>query len=516
MSEQLGLLPERLLAHLELTLAALLVGLLVAVPVGIAVTRRRSLETGVLGVASVIQTIPSLALLAIMVPTLAALGVWAETIGWELRSIGYPPAIVALSLYSILPILRNTVTGISGVDASLIEAARGVGMTSRQRLLRIELPLALPVMVAGVRTAAVWVVGTATLSTPVGATSLGNFIFSGLQTRNFTAVWVGCLAAAGLALLLDGLIAAVEVGLRERRRGRLVAALTVAGLLGLGTAAASFRVETPGERPLLIGSKSFTEQYILSELIAGWVREESGRASEALESLGSTVAFDALRQNQIDLYVDYTGTVWATLMRREGLPEDRQQVLDEVRAWLHGEHEIELVAALGFENTYALAMRREQAAELGITTIADLRRVAPRLSIGGDFEFFSRAEWKALVSQYGLQFREERTMDSALMYQAAAAGEVDVISAYSTDGRIAALDLLLLEDDRGVIPPYDAILLAGSKLARGDPAIVESLRRLDGRIDEARMQRANYAVDERGEAPRVVGERLRKELLAAP
>ncbi len=512
MNEQLALLPDRLIAHLQLTLVALLVGAAIAVPLGFWVTRRRALESPVLGLASIIQTIPSLALLAIMVPTLAGLGVLAEGLGFELRSIGYPPAIVALSLYSILPILRNTVAGIGSVDPALIEAARGVGMTPSQRLWRVELPLALPVIVAGLRTAAVWVVGTATLSTPVGATSLGNFIFAGLQTRNYTAVSVGCLAAAGLALLLDGLIATVEVGIRERRRGRVVAGLAIASLLFVVTLGSFFRGAAGGERAILIGSKTFSEQYILSELVASWIQEDQARSSEAIESLGSTVVFDALRDNQIDLYVEYSGTLWATVMKKEGLPEGREAVLREVTEWLQTEHQIEVVAPLGFQNTYALGMRRDRAEGLGIRSISDLRRAAPKLRIGGDFEFFGRAEWKAIESEYGLAFLEERAMDSALMYQAVAAGEVDVISAYSTDGRIPAYDLILLEDNRAVIPPYDAILLGSSGLAEESPEVIESLRALAGRIDEARMQQANFSVDEKGETPRTVGRRLREEL----
>jgi len=172
-SEQLALLPGYLTAHVQLTLVTLLLGTCVSVPLGVLVTRLRWLEAPVMGVASVIQTIPGLALLAVMVPLLAALG---------LQSIGYLPAFLALSLYSVLPIMRNTVTGITGVDAALKEAALGVGMTRWQQLRLVELPLALPVIVAGIRTSTVWVVGTATLSTPVGATSLGNYIFVRQET----------------------------------------------------------------------------------------------------------------------------------------------------------------------------------------------------------------------------------------------------------------------------------------------------------------------------------------------
>ncbi|MBW2372577.1 MAG: ABC transporter permease, partial [Deltaproteobacteria bacterium] len=263
MKDQLALLPGYLTAHLQLVLVALLLGVAVSIPAGIWVTRRRSLEPGVLGVASVIQTIPSLALLAIMVPALAALGTFTASLGLDLRSIGYLPAIVALTLYSILPILRNTVTGIESVDPALVEAARGVGMTDRQRLRQVELPLALPVIVAGVRTAAVWVVGTATLSTPVGATSLGNYIFSGLQTRNTAAVLVGCVAAALLALALDQTIRLLEAGAGRRDRRRLAAGLAV--LVGLyGYTAVSFAAERSAAGagpPVRIGAKAFTEQY---------------------------------------------------------------------------------------------------------------------------------------------------------------------------------------------------------------------------------------------------------------
>jgi osmoprotectant transport system permease protein len=499
-SEQLALLPGHLTAHLQLTLVALLIGTAASVPLGIWITRRPRLEPGVLGLASVIQTIPSLALLAIMVPALAALGAITRTAGLELRGIGYAPAIVALSLYSVLPILRNTVTGIAGVDASLLEAARGVGMTGRQMLLHVELPLAMPVIVAGLRTSAVWVVGTATLSTPVGATSLGNFIFSGLQTRNHTAVLVGCVAAAALALLLDQLIRGLEVGMRRRRRP--LVALSGAALAALfAFTAASFAWQRGDERVVRIGAKAFTEQYVLAEILAQHVASETGIATRAVQSLGSTVAFDALRNGDIDVYVDYSGTIWATIMKRQTLPEDRARVLDEVSRHLAERHGIRALPPLGFENTYALAMRAEHARELAVRTIGELAPLAPQLEIGGDYEFFQRAEWDSLVRAYRLAFARRRSMDPALMYQALAEGEVDVISAFSTDGRIEALGITLLEDERGVIPPYDAIVLVGPRVPDELPGLVQALSALAGRIDAATMRRMNLAVDRDGRSP---------------
>lgn len=504
MSEQLALLPGYLTAHLQLTLFALFVGTAVSIPLGVLVTRRRWLDHPVLAVASAIQTIPSLALLAVMVPALAAVGA---------RSIGFLPAFIGLVLYSVLPILRGTVTGLDTVDAAVVEAARSVGMTPGQRFRRVELPLALPVIVAGIRTATVWTVGIATLSTPVGAPSLGNYIFSGLQTRNFTAVLVGSVAAAALALCLDALVRALGATLLGRRHGWTAVVLVVFGLLYAYTVVSFAREARGSDRGrIVVGAKTFTEQYILSHILSQQIRARTALPVEIVPSLGSTVAFDALRTGQIDVYVDYSGTIWATIMHRGTVPSSRADVLDEVRRFLTERDGVEVVGALGFENAYALAMRRPEADRLGIGRIADLARYAPRMVIGGDYEFFGRPEWAAIRQTYGLVFARLRTMDASLMYQAAAAGDVDVISAFSTDGRIAAFDLKVLEDDRGAIPPYDAMILVGPRFARDRPEAIAALRQLTGQIDADRMRRMNFAVDQNGANPANVAEAFLRDL----
>jgi osmoprotectant transport system permease protein len=507
--EQLALLPAYLTAHLQLALVALGIGTLASVPLGIAVTRRRALEAPVLGLASVVQTIPSLALLAVMVPALAAVGaLTASLFGFELSSIGYLPAIVALTLYGMLPILRNTVAGIEGVDPALREAAAGVGMTDRESLRRVELPLALPVIVAGIRTASVWIVGTATLSTPVGATSLGNYIFSGLQTRNLAAVGLGCAASAALAIVLDQTIRGIEIGIRERRRALRLASVSILATICAATAASTaIGGRSAATAPVQIGAKTFTEQYVLAAILAGWLEREASLPSQTRASLGSTVAFDALAAGDLDVYVEYTGTIWATLMKREGPIPPRAEVSAQVAEWLRGRG-VSVACALGFENAYALGMREEDARRLEVAAIGDLAPLAPGLEIGGDFEFFTRAEWRALRRVYGLAFRAERTMDPSLMFPALAAGQVDVISAYSTDGRIAAQRVVLLDDTRGVIPPYDALVLASRRFARDRPEGLAALAKLGGAIDRAAMQRMNDAVDGRGESPATVARRF--------
>lgn len=501
MNDLLAEVPRLVAGHLGLAAAALVAAVALSLPLAVALLDRPRLEGVVLGVAGVVQTIPSLALLAAMVPLLAFAG---------LPSIGVFPAFLGLVVYAVLPVLTNAVVGLKGIDPHVIEAARAVGLAEGQILVRVRMPLARPVILAGVRTAMVWTVGAATLSTPIGAPSLGNLIFGGLQTRNSAAILLGAGLAAGLALGIDWLLAplAAPEGPSYRRLGAglLLGAVLAAGA-GLGEGARE------PLRQVRIGSKTFTEQYVLAELLGGLARE-AGLAVDPRPSLGSTVAYDALRAGSLDLYVDYSGTVWATIMKRDRHLA-RQPLLREVRDWLAREPGIELLAALGFENTYAFAARREAAEAWGVRTLDELAPRAPTLALAGDYEFFQRPEWPAVRDAYGLAFARQLQMDPALMYQAVAHREVDLAVAFSTDGRLAAYDLVTLEDPRGAIPPYDAIVL-GRKGFGGDfPALATAIRGLEGRIDARSMRRANRAVDLDGASPGEAALRLR-EGLAAP
>lgn len=506
--EQLHLLPGNLANHLMITMVSLVAGVVISLPLGIAVFRHQRWRYPTLAAVSVVQTIPSLALLALMVPLLLGVGyLTAVWFGVSISALGFWPTVIALTLYSMLPIVRNTVTGLEGVDPAVTEAASGVGMTPRQMLYRVQLPLASPFILAGIRTATVWVVGIATLSTPVGQRSLGNFIFRGLQTRNWTSVLVGCIAAAVLAILLDLLLGGLERSVAQRRRrlgiacgAALVAAVvlgltspTLVGMSGRAAVQRVMEVETRQiQRPIRIGAKTFTEQYILALLIEQTLHQ-AGYNTRHVEELGSTIVFDALVGNEIDLYVDYSGTIWSNYMRRSG-SQSPATVLEAVTWWLAQEYQVRCIGVLGFENAYALAMRRAQAQELGVTTIADLAPVAGQMKIGGSFEFFGRPEWLDVRDIYGLNFTEQVSYDPTFMYTAVAQGEVEVISAFSSDGRIAAFDLVTLEDPRYVIPPYDAIVLLSPEVAN-DSHLVVTLRQLIGRIDVDLMREANLRVD---------------------
>jgi osmoprotectant transport system permease protein len=444
----------------------------------------------VLAFASLIQTVPSLALLALFYPLLLALSsLTQEFLGTGFSALGFLPSLLALTLYSILPIIRNTVTGVLSVDPAVIEAARGVGMTEWQRLLRVELPLAAPMLMSGIRTAAVWVIGAATLATPVGQTSLGNYIFSGLQIEDWVWVLFGCITAALLALIVDQLLGLIEAGAAKRIRWRVIAGACV---LLIGTAAALVSGFGSSTAPYVIGAKNFTEQYILAELIAQRLQLEGIRSRQRI-GLGSVIAFRALARSEIDVYIDYSGTVWSNIMGREDTPS-REKMLQEMTEWLGRERGVKLLGSLGFENAYALAMRRDRAAQLGIRTIEDLSREAPALTIGADLEFFARPEWRALESGYSLKFGARRQFQPTFMYRAVTSGEVDVISAFSSDGRIATEDLLVLKDPKGLIPPYDAIvLLAPARF--NDPALLAALKPLIGSVSIEQMRHANSLVD---------------------
>lgn len=508
-SEALARLPDYLGSHVRVSLAALALGLAVSLPLALLARRRPLLRGALLGAASIVQTVPGLALLALFYPLLLALaGLSLKWFGAGFSAFGFLPAVLALALYSMLPVLRNTLTGLQSIDPAIMEAAEGVGMTPRQSLWMVELPLALPVIMAGIRTAAVWVIGTATLSTPIGQTSLGNYIFAGLQTQNWVFVLFGCAAAAALAVAVDQLLALIEGGLRRRSRTRvLLGGLGAAALIAAALAPLPLAARTG----YVVGAKTFTEQYVLSALIAERLRA-AGLPATTREGLGSSVIFEALANNEIDVYVDYSGTLWTNQLKRTDI-RPRQELLAELASALKARYGIALLGGLGFENAYALVMPRRRAETLGVRSIADLASHAGALSIAGDYEFFSRPEWKALRDAYGLAFRAQRQMQPDFMYAAVAAGEVDVIAGYTSDGLIAKYDLVVLDDPKRAIPPYDAVLLAAPRRA-DDRALREALAPLIGKIDIAAMREANLRAAGRdgASAPDVVAQWLWEQI----
>ena len=475
--------PALLASHILLAASAMLVGLIVSLPLGVFAARHGRFGRFVLGFASVVQTIPSLALLALFYPLLLAIGT---------QALGFLPSLLALSLYALLPILRNTVDGLNAIDPAVAEAADGIGMTPWQKLKLVEAPLAITAVMGGIRTAAVWTIGGATLSTTVGQPSLGDIIFSGLQTQNWVLVLTGCITSAALALVVDAMLASAQNGLQNQRRWRWIVPLAIAIIVPAGIAI-SQSTRTP---MITIGAKNFSEQYILARLIGGRL-EAAGYNVRYKENLGSAIVFSALSGGDVDVYVDYAGTLWANEMKRRDVVS-RDVMNQTIADWARTKHGVMSLGSIGFENAYALVMRGDRAGS--IKTLADLKSIAPDLTLGGDLEFFDRPEWKSIREAYDLRFAKTRAFSPTFMYDALKSGDADVISAFSSDGRIAADKLVILGDPKGVVLGYDALLLVGPT-ATHDRRLVKALQPLIGAISVSNMQRANLMVDVEKQSP---------------
>jgi osmoprotectant transport system permease protein len=487
-----AMLPDRMAAHLGVSAAALGLALLIAAPLVLAMASRPRLRAAVLAAAAVIQTIPALALLALFYPLLLALSaLTTRLIGVGVPSLGFLPSLLALALYALLPLLRGGADGLASVPPATLDAADGIGMTRRQRLLHVELPISAPIIMGGLRTAAVWTIGGATLATTVGQRSLGDLIFAGLQLEDWALVVTGCLAAAALAILTDMALWRVESGLATRnwRKASLGAAILVAMVAAVLALWWTARPLETTEKPIVVGAKSFAEQYILAELLAQHLRAQ-GYPVTIRAGLGSAVAFRALKAGEIDVYVDYSGTLWKNALARTDTPP-RQTMLATLKTELPRQHNITIAANLGFENAYALAMKTPRAQALGIKTLKDLAQKSPTLRLATDTEFQQREEWTALQRTYNLRFARLTAYTPTLMVRALTSDEADVITAFSTDGRIAAENLTLLTDPSGALPTYDALILLGPNHQH----LRTTLATFENKIPPSLMQQANYQAD---------------------
>ncbi len=494
--EFLGLLRQ----HVALVVVSTAVAVLVGVPAGVLAARRPRLGQVVLTFVSIAQTIPSLALLGFLLPLPLVGGVGPRT------------ALVALFLYALLPIVRSTTTGLQQVDAAVIEAATAVGMTGAQRLRLVELPLALPSILTGVRLATVIGIGTTTIAAAVGAGGLGEYIFRGLSMVDSTMILAGAIPTAAFALIADGVLAWVGRRTAPSAPGRrsIVAAAVVAGLAALLGVSGGGR-SAPGA--IVVSGKNTTEQIVLGELLAQLIEAEGGVTVERRLNLGGTFVCDAgLRSGAIDVYVEYTGTAVGAIFR-EPVPRESAAALSRARD-LYAERGISLLEPLGFNNTFAMLVRGDEARRRGWRTIDDLAPAAPALRPGFGHEFLERDDgYRGLVRAYGLDFAAApRGMELSLIYRALADGEVDLVAGDATSALIDRLDLFPLADPRHYFPPYDAVPLVRTASLLRHPQIGRALARLTGRLGDAEMRALNAAVDVERRDPRDVARRFIERL----
>ena len=495
-AEFLGLLMQHVVLVALSTTAAVAIG----VPVGVLAARRPRLGAPIVWAANVVQTIPSLAMFGFLLPLPFVGGLGARV------------AIVVLILYALLPIIRTTVAGMTGVDRSLVEAGTALGMTPRQLLVQVELPLAAPAILAGIRVAAVIGVGTATIAAAVGAGGLGEYIFRGLSMVEPTVILAGAVPAALLALAVDGALLLAERIARRRRQPLRVVAVGALAVLVLvaGIVAVAWARSSPRGATIRVGSKNFTEQIILGELLAQHIERSTGLAVERRLNLGGTFICDrALRSGDIDVYVEYTGTA-DTAVFKHPTDTDPARVLDRVKQ-SYAAAGLAMLPPLGFENTFAILVRGDDARRLRLTTIEDAAPHTSSWRAGFGYEFLQRADgFPGLRDRYGLRFGGAPTaMDLSLIYRALAQKQVDLIAGDATSGLISAYDLVMLQDNRRYFPPYDAVPIARGAMLLARPDVRRALESLAGRITVDDMRRMNRAVDaDRRDPADVAGEFL--------
>lgn len=478
--------------HLWLVFISIAIATAIALPVGIFITRQKSLRGPVLGIANVMQTIPSLALFGFLIP-LPFIG-----------GIGPRTAIVALVFYALLPIIRNTVTGILGVDPNVREAAVAMGMTDRQVLFKVDLPLAMSVILTGVRVAVVITIGVAIIAAEVGAGGLGEYIFRGLRLNDNRLLLAGAVPSALMALAADFGFNLIEkqfdVSRAPRKRAaqplRVAAvAVLILAVVMMGYATfKSFRSSSSTRGHVAVGSKDFTESILLAEIVAQML-ESKGIEVDRRFDLGGNLAHSALLGGQIDLYPEYTGTAFTAILHHQPI-SDPKAVYDQVKSEYEHQFNLSVSPPLGFDNTFAILVRGEDARRLNLKTISDAAKYSPHWQAGFGHDFMVRQDgYDGFSRAYGLQFAKVSDMSLDLTYTALASKKVDLIAGNSTDGRIAALDFVQFEDDKHYFPPYEGVFITRTDSLSREPELHDVLQKLAGAISTDEMRKLNYQVD---------------------
>ena len=466
--------------HLQLSLLTLLLAIFLAVPLAIYLSTRKKASNWVLQLAGIFQTIPSMALLGLFIP---------------IMGIGTLPALTALVIYSIFPILQNTITGLQGIDPSLEEAGIAFGMTKWERLKKFEIPLAMPVIVSGVRTATVMIIGTATLAALVGAGGLGSFILLGIDRRNASLILIGAISSAVLAILFNLILKWME-----RAKLRTIFTAFAVMVLGLGASYAPSIIPHKEKDNLVIAGKMGPEPEILMNMYKLLIEENTNMTVTVKPNFGKTdFLYQALKKGDIDIYPEFTGTITGSLLQpAPKVSNNSEEVFKAARDGIKKQDNLVLLKPMAYQNTYAIAVPKSIAEEYHLKTISDLKGVQDKLKAGFTLEFNDREDGnKGLQKVYGLNLQVS-TMEQALRYQAIQSGDIQITDAYSTDAELARYDLVVLEDDKQLFPPYQGAPLMKAELLKKHPELEVVLNKLAGKITADQMSQLNYQVGVEG------------------
>lgn len=482
-----------LFEHLRISLLALIIAIAIAVPLGMILSSKKRLTEWSLQITGIFQTNPSLALLGLFIPFMG---------------IGTLPAVVALVIYAIFPILQGTLTGLGEIDPSLEEAATAFGMNKWEKLKKFKLALAMPILMSGIRTASIMIIGTATLAALVGAGGLGSFILLGIDRNDSALILIGALSSAVLAVLFGYGIRLLQ----DKKPKTILLAL----LVTLFTVGASYvPMLNFSTKQLVIAGKLGAEPEILINMYKLLIEDQTDIKVEIKPNFGKTsFLYEALKSGSIDIYPEYTGTITSTLLKNS--PTDLSTNPEEVYAYakeaILEQDSLMYLAPMAFQNTFALAVTEDYAQKNGIEKISDLAKVQQTAVAGFSLEFNDREDGNiGLKNLYNLQLNV-KTMEPVLRYEAIKSGNVQIIEAYSTDSKVVTYKLKILEDDKELFPPYQAAPLLSKETLEKYPELEQVLGVLAGKISTEEMTRMNYAVDVEGKsAEQVAREYLEQE-----
>lgn len=481
--------------HLQISLVALILAIFIAVPLAILLSERKRVNEGVLQVTGVFQTIPSLALLGLFIPFMG---------------IGKIPAITALVIYAIFPIYQGAVTGFSEIDPSLEEAATAFGMTKWEKLKKYRLSLAMPIIMSGVRTSAIMIIGTATLAALVGAGGLGSFILLGIDRNNSSLILIGAISSALLAIIFGGLIKLLQ---NKKPKTILISLLLTVGIVLVSLSP----FKSKANKKLVLAGKLGAEPEILINMYKELIEDETDIKVELKPNFGKTsFLYEALKAGSIDIYPEFTGTITSSLLEEDigKVSNDPEEVYNLARDKILAQDSLVYLKPSNFQNTYALAVRKDYAIKNNLEKISDLKNIENNVNVGFTLEFNDREDGNlGLKSLYDLNF-DVKTMEPALRYTAISNKSIDLTDVYSTDSQIIANNLKILEDDKKLFPPYQAAPLLREGTIKEYPELEEALGKLAGKITSEEMTKMNYAVDVEGKsANEVAREYLIKEKL---
>ncbi|MEG3267525.1 ABC transporter permease/substrate-binding protein [Streptococcus suis] len=482
-----------LFEHLRISLLALIIAIAIAVPLGLILSSKKRLTEWSLQITGIFQTIPSLALLGLFIPFMG---------------IGTLPAVVALVIYAIFPILQGTLTGLGEIDPSLEEAATAFGMNKWEKLKKFKLALAMPILMSGIRTASIMIIGTATLAALVGAGGLGSFILLGIDRNDSALILIGAVSSAVLAVLFGYGIRLLQ----DKKPKTILLAL----LVTLFTVGASYvPMLNFSTKQLVIAGKLGVEPEILINMYKLLIEDRTDIKVEIKPNFGKTsFLYEALKSGSIDIYPEYTGTITSTLLKNSSmdLSTNPEEVYTYAKEAILEQDGLMYLAPMAFQNTYALAVTEDYAQKNGIEKISDLAKVQQTAVAGFSLEFNDREDGNiGLKNLYNLQLNV-KTMEPALRYEAIKSGNVQIIEAYSTDSKVVTYKLKILEDDKQLFPPYQAAPLLSKETLEKYPELEQVLGVLAGNISTEEMTQMNYAVDVEGKsAEQVAREYLEQE-----